>query len=209
MTSNFNSEQEEFWATEFGDTYISRNQSVSLLASNTFLFSEIFSSIETVPQTFLEIGANIGMNVRAIQSLAPEAQFTGIEINKQACEILSTTGCHVIESAIQDAIITSKFDFVFSKGVLIHLSPDQLISTYKKMYDWSNQFILIAEYYNPVPVALSYRGNLNRLFKRDFAGEFLDVFPDLILRDYGFSYHRGKYPQDDINWFLLEKTKNR
>ena len=209
MTSNFNSEQEEFWATEFGDTYISRNQSVSLLASNTFLFSEIFSSIETVPQTFLEIGANIGMNVRAIQSLAPEAQFTGIEINKQACEILSTTGCHVIESAIQDALITSKFDFVFSKGVLIHLSPDQLISTYKKMYDWSNQFILIAEYYNPVPVALSYRGNLNRLFKRDFAGEFLDVFPDLILRDYGFSYHRGKYPQDDINWFLLEKAKNR
>ena len=149
------------------------------------------------------------MNVRAIQALAPEAQFTGIEINKQACEILSTTGCHVIESAIQDAKVTSKFDFVFSKGVLIHLSPDQLISTYNKMYEWSSNFILIAEYYNPVPVALPYRGNLNRLFKRDFAGEFLDLFPDLILRDYGFSYHRGKYPQDDINWFLLEKKKNK
>ena len=207
MTSRFNSEQEEFWASDFGDAYISRNQSMQLLASNTVLFAKIFSSIDTVPQTFLEIGANIGMNVRAIQTLVPDSQFTGIEINKQACEILSTTGCNVLESSIQDAKISVKFDFVFSKGVLIHLSPDQLNSTYKKMYDWSNRFILIAEYYNPVPVALSYRGNADRLFKRDFAGEFLDLFPDLILRDYGFSYHRGKYPQDDINWFLLEKTK--
>ena len=207
MTARFNSEQEEFWASDFGDAYISRNQSMQLLASNTVLFAKIFSSIDTVPQTFLEIGANVGMNVRAIQTLVPDSQFTGIEINKQACEILSTTGCNVLESSIQDAKISVKFDFVFSKGVLIHLSPDQLNSTYKKMYDWSNRFILIAEYYNPVPVALSYRGNADRLFKRDFAGEFLDLFPDLILRDYGFSYHRGKYPQDDINWFLLEKTK--
>jgi len=207
LTSRFNSEQEEFWASDFGDAYIARNQSMQLLASNTVLFAKIFSSMETVPQTFLEIGANIGMNVRAIQTLVPDSQFTGIEINKQACEILSTTGCQVLESSIQDAKISGKFDFVFSKGVLIHLSPDQLNSTYKKMYDWSNRFILIAEYYNPVPVALSYRGNTDRLFKRDFAGEFLDLFPDLILRDYGFSYHKGKYPQDDINWFLLEKTK--
>jgi pseudaminic acid biosynthesis-associated methylase len=206
LTSKFNSPQEEFWAKEFGDSYISRNQSAKLLASNTFLFAEIFSSIDSIPQTFLEIGANIGMNVRAIKTLSPEAQFTGIEINKQACQILAETGCKVVESSIADAEIASKFDFVFSKGVLIHLSPDQLQSTYKKMYEWSNRFILIAEYYNPVPVAISYRGNSDRLFKRDFAGEFMDLFQNVKLRDFGFAYHRGNYPQDDINWFLLEKT---
>jgi spore coat polysaccharide biosynthesis protein SpsF len=208
LTSKFNSPQEEFWAKEFGDSYISRNQSAKLLASNVFLFADIFSSIDVVPKTFLEIGANIGMNVRAIQTLSPEAQFTGIEINKEACKILAETGCHVVESSIIDAQITSKFDFVFSKGVLIHLAPDQLQSTYRKMYEWSNRFILIAEYYNPVPVAISYRGNADRLFKRDFAGEFLDLFQNVKLRDFGFAYHRGIYPQDDINWFLLEKTSN-
>ena len=208
MISKFNSPQEEFWAKEFGDSYIPRNQSAKLLASNTFLFADIFSSIDAMPQTFLEIGANIGMNVRAIQTLSPDAQFTGIEINRQACKILAETGCQVIESSILDAQITSKFDFVFSKGVLIHLSPDQLQSTYRKMYDWSNRFILIAEYYNPVPVAIPYRGNMDRLFKRDFAGEFLDLFQNVKLRDFGFAYHRGIYPQDDINWFLLEKTSN-
>ena len=209
MNSDFNSAQEEFWATEFGNSYITRNQSASLLASNTVLFADIFSSIESIPKSFLEIGANIGMNIKAIQTLAPEAQFTGIEINKQACEVLAKTGCQVVESSIMNADILKKFDFVFSKGVLIHLSPDQLPSTYGKMYEWSNQFILIAEYYNPIPVTLPYRGNTDRLFKRDFAGEFLDTFNDVILRDYGFVYHRGKYPQDDINWFLLENTQKK
>ncbi len=209
MTSKFNSPQEEFWAREFGDSYISRNQSSQLLASNTALFANIFTSIESVPENFLEIGANIGMNVKAIQTLSPEAQFTGIEINKQACEILAKTGCHVVESSILDANITTKFDFVFSKGVLIHLAPEQLQSTYRKMYDWSNRYILIAEYYNPVPVAISYRGNEDKLFKRDFAGEFLDLFEDVKLRDFGFAYHRGKFPQDDINWFLLEKMSSK
>lgn len=205
MNSHFNSPQEEFWATEFGDSYISRNQSAGLLASNIVLFSNIFSSMESIPKSFLEVGANIGMNVKAIQALSPEAQFTGIEINKQACEVLAKTGCEVVESSILEADVTKSFDFVFSKGVLIHLSPDQLLSTYRRMYDWSNKFILIAEYYNPVPTSIPYRGNSDRLFKRDFAGEFLDIFNDVTLRDYGFVYHRGKYPQDDINWFLLEK----
>jgi spore coat polysaccharide biosynthesis protein SpsF len=206
MRPKFNSPQEEFWASEFGDSYISRNQSAKLLASNIALFADIFGSIDAIPQTFLEVGANIGMNVKAIQTLCPEAHFTGIEINRQACEILAETGCHVVESSILDAKINAKFDFVFSKGVLIHLAPDQLESTYRKMHEWSSRFILIAEYYNPTPVGISYRGNTDKLFKRDFAGEILDLFEDVRLRDFGFAYRRAKFPQDDINWFLLEKT---
>ncbi len=51
-----------------------------------------------------------------------------------------------------------------------------------------------------------YRRNRNKLFKRDFAGEFLDIYKDIKLVDYGFVYHRDNcYPQDDITWFLLEK----
>ena len=209
MSSKFNTPQEEFWAGEFGDSYISRNESENLLASNIALFADIFSSLDKVPLSVMEIGANIGMNIKAIQKLSPGAQFTGIEINKQACEILVETGCEVIENSIIDAVSSKTFDLVFSKGVMIHLMQDQLVATYKKMYEWSNRFILIAEYYNPTPVTIPYRGNSDRLFKRDFAGEFLDLFPDVVLRDYGFAYHRGTYPQDDINWFLLEKVSNQ
>ena len=46
-----------------------------------------------------------------------------------------------------------------------------------------------------------------KLFKRDFAGEFLDRFADVRLVDYGFAYHRDpNFQQDDISWFLLEKS---
>ena len=35
----------------------------------------------------------------------------------------------------------------------------------------------------------------------------LDAFPDLRLIDYGFVYHRDpNFPQDDLNWFLMEKS---
>lgn len=209
MGSKFNSPQEEFWAGEFGDAYISRNESENLLSSNIALFADIFSSLDKLPTSVMELGANIGMNIRAMQKLLPNTRFTGVEINKLASKILSETGCEVIQSSILDAVPSKKHDLVFTKGVMIHLLPDQLISTYKKMYEWSNRFVLIAEYYSPTPVSMPYRGNSDRLFKRDFAGEFLDLFPDVVLRDYGFAYHRGTFPQDDVNWFLLEKVSNQ
>jgi spore coat polysaccharide biosynthesis protein SpsF len=61
------------------------------------------------------------------------------------------------------------------------------------------------EYYNSSPVSIEYRGEIDRLFKRDFAGEMLEIYPDLKLIDYGFTYHRDFFPDDDTTWFLLEK----
>ena len=92
------------------------------------------------------------------------------------------------------------------KGVLIHINPDQLNNVYEKVYNSSNKYILIAEYYSPEPVGVLYHGVEGRLFKRDFAGEMIDHYRDLKLIDYGFVYHRdNSFPQDDLNWFLLEK----
>jgi pseudaminic acid biosynthesis-associated methylase len=79
-------------------------------------------------------------------------------------------------------------------------------SVYEKLFAASSKYILIGEYYNPSPVSVTYRGHSDRLFKRDFAGEMLDLYPELRLIDYGFCYKRDRsFPQDDITWFLLEK----
>ena len=65
----------------------------------------------------------------------------------------------------------------------------------------------MAEYYNPSPVTIEYRGEKDKLFKRDFAGEMLDKYQDLKLIKYGFIYKRDTtFPQDDITWFLMEKS---
>ncbi|MGP1717946.1 MAG: pseudaminic acid biosynthesis-associated methylase [Methylophilus sp.] len=203
----FSTEQEAFWAGSFGSDYISRNQGEMLLASNLKFFSNALARVADIG-TCIEFGANIGMNLRALKLLYPKTQLNAIEINPDAAKELSQVigESNVFEGSIFEYPATQKFDLALIKGVLIHINPEMLSKVYQKLYDASNRYILVCEYYNPSPVSINYRGHTDRLFKRDFAGEMLDTFSDLKLIDYGFSYKRDpSFPQDDITWFLMEK----
>ncbi len=204
----FKTEQEVFWAGEFGDAYIKRNQGKNLLASNIKFFSTSLSSTNNL-NSCIEFGANIGMNLKALRLLYPNIELNAIEINKEAAEELTSivNRNNIFQGSIFNYDPVKKFDLVIIKGVLIHINPDQLKNVYNKLVESSKRYILVAEYYNPSPVAIPYRGHTEKLFKRDFAGEMMDNFCQLSLKDYGFVYHRDpKFPQDDINWFLLEKN---
>jgi len=204
---NFKTEQEKFWTGDFGDEYIGRNISEEYLASNLNFFSKAFNQLGR-PSNLIEFGANVGMNLRAIKLLCPEIDLFGIEINKKAAEELAkfVGEDKVFNGSIFDFESTQKYDVSLIKGVLIHINPEMLPVVYNKLYNTSNKYILICEYYNPSPVTINYRGHNDRLFKRDFAGEMLEKYSDLKLIDYGFCYKRDKaFPQDDVTWFLLEK----
>jgi pseudaminic acid biosynthesis-associated methylase len=204
---SYKTEQESFWAGQFGKEYISRNQSNTYLASNVNFFSKALSAADPL-RSCLEFGANVGMNLKALRVLFPEIKLNGVEINSYAAKELR----HLIgnentfEQSILDFESNSTFDLTLVKGVLIHINPMELQNVYDKLYSASNKYILICEYYNPTAVTIPYRGHHDRLFKRDFASELLEKYKDLVLRDYGFAYHRDpKFPQDDITWFLLKK----
>jgi spore coat polysaccharide biosynthesis protein SpsF len=203
----FKTEQEKFWATEFGNEYIDRNQGDKLLASNLNFFTNALHQAKNI-KSCKEFGANIGMNLKALKLLYPQMKLQGIEINETAAaELKGLIGNeNVFEGSIFDAPITEKVNLSLIKGVLIHINPEMLSSVYEKLYSASDKYILIAEYYNPSPVAISYRGHSDRLFKRDFAGEFLEKYSDTELVDYGFAYRKDpNFPQDDITWFLIQK----
>lgn len=204
---SFKTEQEEFWAGEFGNAYIQRNSSDDYLASNLSFFSRALRRISK-PKSVLEFGANVGMNLRALTALFPGIDIHAVEINQKAAGILAETfgSDKVSNVSILDFTPTRTFELTLVKGVLIHIKPDVLEEVYKKVYNASQRYILICEYYSPSPVAIEYRGHTDRLFKRDFAGDLLDQYSDLLLLDYGFVYRRDpSFPQDDISWFLLEK----
>ncbi|GAG98573.1 unnamed protein product, partial [marine sediment metagenome] len=115
-------------------------------------------------------------------------------------------GSKAYHQSILDFKSKVKFDLVFTKGVLIHINPDQLSRAYEALYRASKKYICTIEYYNPKPVEVPYRKHRNKLFKRDFAGEILDEYHDLTLESYGFIYHRDNhFPLDDLTWFLLKK----
>ena len=207
QSKTFETEQENFWAGEFGSNYIDRNIGEKLLGANLGFFSHALKSAKKI-ESCLELGANVGMNLQALKLLFPDMNQYGVEINPRAADKLAEViGNHnVFRGSILEFSSAETFELILIKGVLIHINPKMLGAVYQKLYDYTKKYILICEYYNPTPVEVNYRGHDEKLFKRDFAGEMLNNFTDLTLLDYGFVYHRDPvFPQDDMTWFLLRK----
>ena len=198
--------QEQLWAGEFGNDYITRNRDGALLDNNRALFDKILAQTQGVTSA-IEFGSNIGNNLRALRELLPKANLHSVEINaKAAAEIEAWGGATVEVASLLDFEPQRQWDLSFTKGVLIHLPPEALPGVYDKLVAASSRYVMVCEYYNPTPVEVSYRGHEHALFKRDFAGEILDAHPELRLIDYGFTYHRDpQHPLDDSTWFLMEK----
>ncbi len=206
--NHFTTEQEAFWAGEFGTEYIERNQGEQLLAANLDFFGKALRQARGLASC-IEFGANIGMNLRALKLLFPRQEQHAIEINPEAAAQLAgyMPAQHVYNRSILEFVPARQWELVLIKGVLIHINPSVLPQVYDKLVASSSRYLLVAEYYNPTPVAIPYRGHSDRLFKRDFAGEIMDRHPQMLLVDYGFAYRRDpNFPQDDISWFLLEKV---
>lgn len=206
--SRYKTEQEEFWAGQFGNDYTERNQGSQLIAGNTALFAYVIARTQYI-NSILEFGANRGLNLLALRNLLPNVELSAVEINPRAVKELETIkNLKIYRQSMLDFVVDYQRDLVLSKGLLIHIAPEMLPRAYQVLYESSDRYICLAEYYNPTPVEVEYRGNKGKLFKRDFAGEMLDNYPDLDLVDYGFVYHRDLIvSQDDFNWFLLKKTK--
>lgn len=202
----YKTEQEQFWAGEFGMEYQQRNVGEGLLSSNVALFTRILASTRGV-RSVLELGCNIGNNLIALNRINKDLALTAYEINEAAAAKAAAlnVGKVVCGTVIEPLPATETYDLTYTKGVLIHINPDELNKVYDNLVRLSNRYVMVSEYYNPTPVTVNYRGNNDRLFKRDFAGELMDRH-GLRLVDYGFMYHRDpNFPMDDANWFLLEK----
>jgi pseudaminic acid biosynthesis-associated methylase len=200
------SETERFWAGDFGDSYTKRQVTPEILAANMNLFCRALSTAPDIA-SILEFGANAGQNLWGLKRLFPQAHITGVEINRTAWEQLrKIDGIEAVNESILDFKPTQQYDLVFTKTVLIHIPPSQLEHVYELMFQATKRFLMVAEYFNPRPETIEYRGHSEKLFRRDFAGDLLDRYSSLSLRDYGFAYKRDKHSQDNVTWFLLEKN---
>ena len=165
---------------------------------------------DTAPESVLEVGANIGINLRAIQRISG-ANLHAVEPNQTARDRLVADGV-VPPGQVYDGIAeklpvdTATIDFVFTRGVLIHIHPDNLLAACKEMFRVSKKYLLCAEYFSVRPESIPYRGHSDRLFKRDFGAFWLDNFPQLEVVEYGFEWKRVT-GLDNITWWLFVKTR--
>lgn len=197
-------DQRALWAGQFGDEYTQRNQ--NRVGPNLAFFAKVLDRCRDI-NSVLELGAGVGDNLRAIQQLLPKADLWGVEINQTAFAQLVTVAPDSFNCPLESLPEGAPHvTLTLSKGLLIHIAPEWRQNAYAALYQHSNRYILLAEYYAPHSTMIPYRSQTNALWKHDFAGDMLDRYQDLYLLDYGFQYHRdGNWPQDDLNWFLMEK----
>jgi pseudaminic acid biosynthesis-associated methylase len=205
-------EQEQFWVGRFGDEYTERNKGVQMETSNIFFWSKVLKNTGPI-SSCLEMGCNRGMNLDAIRILQPTCSTAGIEINSSAAEESSKSGHQIIvgsalDTALQETLKSYTAQLTLSCGVLIHINPSMLKNAYRFLFEYSTSYILISEYFSPKPEEISYRGHSGKLFKRDFAGDFLDSYSGKVsIVDYGFCWDRDPVaPKDNLTWCLFRKV---
>ena len=199
------------WKGEFGDNYAARNRATEETVGNAArAFAEILSHVKDgPPASILEVGANIGINLRALSGLA-DAELFAVEPNASAREQLVADKV-LPQDHLFDAMATKlplndgAVDLAFTSGVLIHVPPDDLETAYGEIHRVAARYILCMEYFSPRPVEIPYRGHEGLLFKRDFGGMWLDLFPGLEPVANGFFWRRTT-GLDDINWWLFRKS---
>lgn len=203
-------EQIDFWKSEFGDEYTKRNSGdwddfykKQWGISRTELNSEF---LENIPKDakILEVGCN-----RANQLETLEKQgFTnlwGLEINKTALNIArNNKNLNIVEGSGFDIPFKDNFfDVVFTSGVLIHISPENINKIISEVHRVSKKYIWGFEYFSENCEEIDYRGNDNKLWKNNFKKLYLDAFSELkVVKERKLKY----VDNENIDMmFLLEK----
>ncbi len=202
-------EQQLFWKEKYSKEYISRNSNY-LLDSGIKCWAKMLERAENI-NSILECGSNIGRNIKILNYVLPSASKSIIEISPEPYQIVTTN--YTIDQSFNGSILESsfdraKFDLVFTSGVLIHIHPDEVLANMQKMFEYSSKYILMVEYFNRTPVMIEYKGEMNKLFKRDFGKLFIESFP-VKLVDYGFLWGHlyDDAGFDDVTYWLFEKNE--
>lgn len=214
MTNNSkDNSQIENWRGGLGDAYTDRNTlAPDLLAARREMWGRILQHAPLPPEPkLLEIGANVGANLRALKELV-DADFFALEPNAKARSCLTEDGvlptANIFDALAQDIPLPdASVDLAFTSGVLIHINPDDLLACCAEIYRVSRRYVVSVEYFSKEPEEKTYQGKEGLLFKRDFGSFWLDNFPDLSCRGYGFEW-KPATGLDDLTWWVLEKQTN-
>jgi pseudaminic acid biosynthesis-associated methylase len=204
-------EQIKFWKGEFGDEYTSRNEGdidelyqKQFGISRTELNNEFLNGINK-DITMLEVGCNRCLQLNLLEKMGFN-NLWGVEINKKALSVSKNNkALNLVEGSAFDIPFKDKFfDLVFTSGVLIHISPEDLPKVIDEMYRTAKKYIWCFEYFSEECKEISYRGNENKLWKNNFLKLFLERHPDLRV----VKQKNVRYLEDGNvdEMFLLEKV---
>lgn len=201
--SDEGSRLEALWGGDFGDAYVERNRAAG--EGRGPFWKSILE--RTQAREVLEVGCNVGANLRwIVEQLGPDG-VTGIDINDKALhEVRAALKIRTQRASARELPFPdSSFDLVFTMGVLIHQAPESLPAVMAEIVRTSRRWVLCGEYFAPEPTEVPYRGQSGALYKRDFGGDYTRLFSSLALVDTGFLSRDDGPTWDDVTWWLFEK----
>jgi pseudaminic acid biosynthesis-associated methylase len=204
---------ESVWAGRFGEEYTKRNWYIPAEldelytnrygASRTEMNQYFLKDISKDAQ-ILEVGCNCGNQLLALKQQGFH-NLTGIEINPTAADLARTRVPYPIftGSALDLPFINNCFDVVFTSGLLIHISPNELLKVMSEIARVSKGYVWGFEYYSPGQTEVVYRGKTELLWKNDYALMY-SLYCDLKLVEEKFYYNEGNKKLAD-HMFILRK----
>ena len=207
-------EQIKDWSSDFGRDYTARNprnmtemdalyhQSFGI--TRTRLNEKFLAEVDRT-SAMLEVGCNVGTQLAGLQNLG-FSRLVGIDVQFYALELARrhNPGAAFLRAPALDLPFKDQaFDLVFTSGVLIHISPQDLGRALGEIHRCSRRFIWGWEYFHDTCAMIPYRGRDNLLWKANFAQLYLERFPDLeIVREERIAY----LASDNVDtMFLLRK----
>jgi pseudaminic acid biosynthesis-associated methylase len=206
-------QQTQFWTSSFGSEYTERNL-MNVQEHDRFYIENYGTSRTQMNELFLnglqldailEVGCNVGNQLRCLQSMN-YSNLYGIELQLYAVERAKevTKGINIIQgSAFDIPYKDGYFDLVFTSGVLIHISPNDINKAIDEMYRVSGKYIWGFEYYSDQYQEIPYRGNSDKMWKANFMQLFLDRYPSLeLIREQRYKYSSN---ENVDQMYLLKK----
>jgi pseudaminic acid biosynthesis-associated methylase len=193
---------EQLWSGEFGDAYVERNRAAGNIREP--FWQQMLA--ECGAQTVLEVGCNIGANLRWIAALRPPQQVYGVDINLKALNELRRTlpDVNAMWSPGRELPFRDRwFDFVFTMGVLIHQPDSTLPLVMAEIVRCSRRYVLCGEYFAEQTTEVPYRNQTGALFKRNYGRVYQELFPELRLSRQGFLSRDEGW--DDLTYWVFEK----
>src|SRR5829696_6316828 len=154
----------DLWSGEFGDDYVERN--IAAERGREGFWTERLDELQ--PASALEVGCNVGGNLRWVADRLGQENAAGVDVNEKALSVLRARFPGIDARRASGTGLPfgdGEFELAYTIGVLIHQDPAALPDFMREIVRCSARWILCGEYYADEPTEVPYRGHEGALFK--------------------------------------------
>lgn len=196
------------WRGEVGAAYLRRNPPRPELEERLAVgWGLLLSHMSPPPRSILEVGAANGHHLRGLGRVT-SAELWAVEPNDEARSVLAEEvldADHALDGTLSGLPLDdAAVDLVFTSGVLIHLPDDELEQAYRELHRVSRRWLVSLEYFAPTKQSVSWHGEEDILFKRDYGAPWLDLFDDVDHVANGWFWNRTT-GLGDVTWWIFRK----